>query len=119
MAIEKETYVIGGPFKIRESGVTAPFQFAGLVSTIQQTIETNEITLPDTTTRRVVSTMPFRASLRSGCRSTSANSRPASWLPWCGETPLTFLLPPIPMKRTPQFREARSRSTSCRWRSPA
>ncbi|CRO80912.1 hypothetical protein [Pseudomonas aeruginosa] len=50
MAIEKETYVIGGPFKIRESGATAPFQFAGLVSTIQQTIETNEITLPDTTT---------------------------------------------------------------------
>ncbi len=50
MAIEKETYVIGGPFKIRESGATAPFQFAGLVSTIQQTIETNEITLPDTAT---------------------------------------------------------------------
>lgn len=50
MAIEKETYVIGGPFKIRESGATTPFQFAGLVSTIQQTIETNEITLPDTTT---------------------------------------------------------------------
>ncbi|WP_240112311.1 hypothetical protein [Pseudomonas aeruginosa] len=50
MAIEKETYVIGGWLKAREAGTTGPFKKVGLVSTIQQTIESSEITLPDTTT---------------------------------------------------------------------
>ncbi|TEE94138.1 hypothetical protein IPC1491_30055, partial [Pseudomonas aeruginosa] len=50
MAIEKETFVIGGWLKAREAGTGGAFQKVGLVSTLQQTIETNEITLPDTTT---------------------------------------------------------------------
>lgn len=50
MPQEKETFVIGGPFKARVAGTNGPFLKAGLVSTIQQTIETNDITLNDTTT---------------------------------------------------------------------
>lgn len=119
MAIEKETYVIGGPFKIRESGATIPFQFAGLVSTIQQTIETNEITLPDTTTPQGGE---YDAVSRITSVGLSINFRELKTsilaaLVW--GTPPMFLLPPTPTKRTPPFQEARSRSTSCRWRSPA
>lgn len=50
MAQEKETFIIGGWLKAREAGSGAPFQKVGLVSTVQQTIETNDITLNDTTT---------------------------------------------------------------------
>ena len=50
MAQEKETFIIGGWLKAREAGSNAPFKKVGLVSTIQQTIETNDITLNDTTT---------------------------------------------------------------------
>ena len=50
MAIRKETFVIGGWLKAREAGTSVPFQKCGLVSTIQHTVETNEISLPDTTT---------------------------------------------------------------------
>lgn len=50
MAIKKETVVIGGWLKAREAGTNAAFQKTGLVSTIQQAIETNDITLADTTT---------------------------------------------------------------------
>lgn len=49
MAIEKETFVIGGHLKMRVAGSNVPFQKCGLVSTIQTTIETNSITLSDTT----------------------------------------------------------------------
>ncbi|MDF3932148.1 hypothetical protein [Pseudomonas citronellolis] len=47
---EKETFIIGGWLKARLAGSSAPFLKVGLVSTIQQTIETNDITLNDTTT---------------------------------------------------------------------
>lgn len=50
MPQQKETFVIGGWLKAREAGTNAPFKKVGLVSTIQQTIETNDITLADTTT---------------------------------------------------------------------
>lgn len=50
MAQEKETFIVGGWLKARLAGSAAPFLKVGLVSTIQQTIETNDITLNDTTT---------------------------------------------------------------------
>lgn len=50
MAIKKETFVVGGLMKVREAGTSVPFLRAGLVSTIQHTVETNEISLADTTT---------------------------------------------------------------------
>lgn len=50
MTINKETVVIGGHWKARETGSGLPFQKCGLVSTIQHTTETNTLTLPDTTT---------------------------------------------------------------------
>ncbi|MDH0120838.1 hypothetical protein N7325_13550 [Stutzerimonas stutzeri] len=50
MAVQKETFVIGGHLKMRRSGSGLPFQKCGLVSTIQTTIETNNLTLGDTTT---------------------------------------------------------------------
>ena len=50
MAQEKETFIIGGWLKAREAGSGNPFKKVGLVSTIQQSIETNDITLNDTTT---------------------------------------------------------------------
>ncbi|WEW97701.1 hypothetical protein P3T65_26305 [Pseudomonas nitroreducens] len=50
MAQEKETFIIGGWLKLRKAGTNAPFQKVGLVSTIQQTIESNDIPLADTTT---------------------------------------------------------------------
>ena len=40
----------GGWLKAREAGTNLPFQKCGLVSTIQHTVETNDITLADTTT---------------------------------------------------------------------
>lgn len=50
MPLKKETFVIGGWLKAREAGTNLPFQKCGLVSTIQHTVETNDITLADTTT---------------------------------------------------------------------
>lgn len=50
MAVQKETFVIGGHLKMRKSGSGAAFKKCGLVSTIQTTIETNNLTLTDTTT---------------------------------------------------------------------
>ena len=50
MAVKKETVVIGGHMKARESGSGLPFQKVGLVSTIQHATETNTLTLNDTTT---------------------------------------------------------------------
>lgn len=85
MAIEKETYVIGGPFKIRESGATTPSSSLAWCPLSSRPSRPTRSLCRIPPPRRAVSTMPFRASLRSGCRSTSANSRPASWLPWCGD----------------------------------
>jgi len=50
MAVLKETFVIGGHLKMRVAGSGLPFQKCGLVSSIQTTIETNNLTLSDTTT---------------------------------------------------------------------
>lgn len=50
MAIQNETVVIGGYLKARVAGTSAPFQKVGLVSTIQHTTETNNLSLADTTT---------------------------------------------------------------------
>lgn len=50
MTIQKETLVIGGWLKARKAGTSNPFEKVGLVSTIQQTIDTKDITLNDTTT---------------------------------------------------------------------
>ncbi|CAN7658372.1 hypothetical protein HNP29_000481 [Pseudomonas alcaligenes] len=50
MAIYKETVVIGGFLKAREVGSGLPFQKVGLTSVIQTSTETNNLTLPDTTT---------------------------------------------------------------------
>lgn len=50
MAQEKETFIIGGWLKARLAGTSDPFKKVGLVSTIQQAIETNDISLNDTTT---------------------------------------------------------------------
>jgi len=45
----KETAVIGGMTKIRKAGSGLPFTPIGLCSTVQQTHETNELRLEDTT----------------------------------------------------------------------
>lgn len=50
MAVQKETFVIGGHLKARLAGTNLPFKKCGLVSTIQTTIETTNLTLADTTT---------------------------------------------------------------------
>jgi len=50
MAVQKETFVIGGHLKMRRAGSRDPFVRCGLVSSIQTTIETNNLTLADTTT---------------------------------------------------------------------
>lgn len=63
MAVQKETFVIGGHLKMRRSGSGLPFQKCGLVSTIQTTIETNNLTLATPPPRRAVSTTPWTASL--------------------------------------------------------
>lgn len=50
MTIKKETVVIGGHLKAREYGSGLPFQKVGLVSSLQHSIETNTLSLNDTTT---------------------------------------------------------------------
>lgn len=45
----KETAVIGGVLKMRRAGSGVPFMPAGLNSTVEQTHETNQLTLPDAT----------------------------------------------------------------------
>lgn len=45
-----ETFLVGGQVKMRKYGVGGPFRPVGLVSTLTQAIETNDITLADTTT---------------------------------------------------------------------
>ena len=49
MAWKKETAVIGGTVKMRKAGSGLPFTPVGLCSTVQQTHETNDLTLPDAT----------------------------------------------------------------------
>lgn len=119
MAIEKETYVIGGWLKAREAGTTGPFKKVGLVSTIQQTIESSEITLPDTTTPQggEYDSVSRISSVGLGINFRELHTSMLAALMWGDATNVP--LPPTPTKRTPPFREARSRSTSCRWRSPA
>lgn len=50
MAITKEPMIFGGWVKARIAGTKAAFQKVGLVSTLQRTVETSKLTLPDTTT---------------------------------------------------------------------
>lgn len=50
MARTVETFVVGGPFKMRKSGTGLPFVDAGLVSTYQQSHETNQLRLENTRT---------------------------------------------------------------------
>lgn len=49
MAWKKETAVIGGLVKMRKVGSGLPFTPVGLCSTVQQTHETNDLTLSDAT----------------------------------------------------------------------
>jgi len=50
MATVKETAVIGGTLKMRIYGSGVPFTPVGLVSTVQQSHETNQLRVEDTTT---------------------------------------------------------------------
>ncbi|WP_145156222.1 phage tail tube protein [Pseudomonas oryzihabitans] len=50
MALQKETFVVGGLAKMRRYGKGGAFLPLGLVSTIKQTISTKDLTLADTTT---------------------------------------------------------------------
>lgn len=50
MARKVETVIMGGIVKIRPAGTGLPFRDAGLVSTVQQATETNDIVLANTRT---------------------------------------------------------------------
>lgn len=50
MALQKETFVVGGQVKMRRYGKGGAFQPLGLVSTLKQAIATKDLTLADTTT---------------------------------------------------------------------
>lgn len=50
MAKKVETVILGGLLKMRPAGTGYPFRDVGLVSTVQQSTETSDITLPNTRT---------------------------------------------------------------------